>query len=329
MKLNIEYIARVEGESAVEVEISGGKLTGLKLNIWEPPRFFEGFLVGRRLEEVPDIVARICGICPVSHMATAIRAMEKALGVEPSPQLERLRRIMALSQIAASHLVHIYMLALPDFHRLNSIADMLPGQRKALERLVRMKEAVNAVTSAFGGGRALHPVSMVAAGFTAVPKRDTVGKLIEGLRGIREDAAETVKMAASLSYPDFATDTEFVCIRGEGGYAVNEGRIASTAGLDAPEDEYRELFREEQVPYSNAKRSQIRERGSLMVGALARTNLKFDDLHPVAKGLAAGVGFRPSRNPFQNTLAQAVEIAHCVSECTELLEGFSEERPWV
>ncbi|MGD8352472.1 MAG: nickel-dependent hydrogenase large subunit, partial [Nitrospirota bacterium] len=142
MKLNIEYIARVEGESAVEVEISGGKLTGLKLNIWEPPRFFEGFLVGRRLEEVPDIVARICGICPVSHMATAIRAMEKALGVEPSPQLERLRRIMALSQIAASHLVHIYMLALPDFHRLNSIADMLPGQRKALERLVRMKEAV-------------------------------------------------------------------------------------------------------------------------------------------------------------------------------------------
>ncbi len=329
MKLSIEYIARVEGESAVELEIENGKLAGLKLNIWEPPRFFEGFLVGRRLEEVPDIVARICGICPVSHMTTAIRAMGKALGIEPSPQAARLRRIMALSQIAASHLVHIYMLALPDFHRLNSIADMLPGQRNALERLMRMKEAVNAVTSAFGGGRALHPVAMVLAGFTSMPKRDTIGKLLEGLKGIREDAVETVKMAASLPYPDFATDTEFTCIKGESGYAVNEGRIASTGGLDAPEDEYREIFQEEQVPYSNAKKTQIKGRDSLMVGALARLHLKFDDLHPDAKVAASEVGFGPSRNPFENTLAQAVEIVHCVSECIELLDGLSEERPWV
>lgn len=329
MKLNIEYIARVEGESAVELEIENGKLASLKLNIWEPPRFFEGFLVGRRLEEVPDIVARICGICPVSHMTTAIRAMGKALGIETSPQAARLRRIMALSQIAASHLVHIYMLALPDFHRLNSIADMLPGQRNALERLMRMKEAVNAVTSAFGGGRALHPVAMVVAGFTSMPKRDTIGKLVEGLKGIREDAVETVKMAASLPYPDFATDTEFTCIKGESGYAVNEGRIASTGGLDAPEDEYREIFQEEQVPYSNAKKTQIKGRDSLMVGALARLHLKFDDLHPDARAAASEVGFGPSRNPFENTLAQAVEIAHCVSECIELLDGLSEERPWV
>jgi sulfhydrogenase subunit alpha len=329
MRLNIPYIARVEGESAVELELRDGKLVDLKLNIWEPPRFFEGFLVGRRLEEVPDIVARICGICPVSHMTTSIRALEKALSVAPSEQCVRLRRIMSLSQIAASHLVHVYMLALPDFHGLRSIAELLPEHRASVERMLRMKEAFNSVTSAFGGGRALHPVAMVVSGFTSVPKRSAVGELIKKLEAIKADAVETVKMAASLEYPGFQSGAEFVCIRDSEGYSFNEGRLASTGGIDAVEDDYPQIFHEEQVPYSNAKRTQVKGRGSLMVGALARLNLKFNNLHADARGIAAEVGFRPSGNPFHNTYAQAIEIAHCVSECMELLEGLPGERPWV
>ena len=330
MRINIGYIARVEGEGAVEFEIKGGKLTELKLNIWEPPRFFEGFLVGRRLEEVPDIVARICGICPVSHMTTAIRAMENALGIEPSEQAVRLRKIMSLSQIAASHLVHIYMLALPDYHRLHSIADMLPEHRAAIERLLKMKEAINNITSAFGGGRALHPVSMVVAGFTSMPKRDTIGKVLKDLEEIKQDTIETLKMVAALPYPEFNSDVEYVAIKSTGGYAVNEGRIASSGGLDITEDDYLKVFKEEQVLYSNAKRTQIKGRGSLMVGALARLNLKFDMLHPDAKKSAEELGFVPPfHNPFKNILAQAVEIVHCVNECIGLLDGLSDERPWV
>ncbi len=330
MRLNIGYIARVEGEGAVEFEMKGGKLTELKLNIWEPPRFFEGFLVGRRLEEVPDIVARICGICPVSHMTTAIRAMENALGIEPSEQAVRLRKIMSLSQIAASHLVHIYMLALPDYHRLHSIADMLSGHRAAIERLLKMKEAINNITSAFGGGRALHPVAMVVAGFTSMPKRDTIGKVLKDLEDIKDDAIETVKMAAALPYPEFTNEAEYVALSNGGGYAVNKGRILSSGGLDITEDDYLKVFEEEQVLYSNAKRTQIKGRGSLMVGALARLNLKFDMLHHDAKEAASQVGFATaSHNPFQNILAQAVEIVHCVNECIGLLDGLSDERPWV
>lgn len=128
-------------------EIKDGKLRDLKLNIWEPPRFFEGFLVGRKFDEVPDIVSRICGICPVSHMTTSICAIEKAIGFVPSPEIRKIRDVMTLSQIAASHLVHIYALALPDYHRL----DMLPGLDKEINRLLRLKEAVNNVTALFGG----------------------------------------------------------------------------------------------------------------------------------------------------------------------------------
>ena len=86
MKINVHYIARVEGEGSVKFEIRDGKLRNLRLNIWEPPRFFEGFLVGRKYDEVPDIVSRICGICPVSHMTTSINALEKAMGISPSPR---------------------------------------------------------------------------------------------------------------------------------------------------------------------------------------------------------------------------------------------------
>jgi sulfhydrogenase subunit alpha len=329
MKLKVDYISRVEGEAAVKLEINEGKLSRLTLNIWEPPRFFEGFLTGRKYDEVPDIVARICGICPVSHMTTSIRALERALGVTPAPETITMRRVMALSQIMASHLVHLYMLALPDYHGLSSIAEMLPSFGKEIKRLMRMKEAANAVTETFGG-RALHPVSMVVGGFTNPPGRDEVGGLIKLLEGIKQDALETLKMAALLPVPELANEAEYAAIQSSEDYAINQGRIATSRGVDADQDHYDEHFHEEQVPYSNAKRTTIKGRGSMMVGALARLNIKFRMLHPDAREAAAGVGFTPpSHNPFHNNLAQAIEIVHCISECIELLKGLKVERPGV
>ncbi|GAB4390457.1 MAG: nickel-dependent hydrogenase large subunit [Thermodesulfovibrionales bacterium] len=329
MKLRLPYISRVEGEAAVKIDVRGGEVVELKLNIWEPPRFFEGFLAGRKFDEVPDIVARICGICPVSHMTTAIRALEKALGVKPPAETVRMREIMALSQTAASHVVHLYMLALPDYHGLASIAGMLPRFEKEIRRLVRMKEALNGVTAAFGG-RALHPVAMVVSGFTRPPSRETVGRLIKELDAIRADALETLKMVAALPVPEFENrDAEYAALTGGGHYALNMGRITSSRGLAAGEDAYSECFVEEQVPYANAKRTTVRGRGSLMVGALSRLNLKFDALHEEARQAARSVGFQPpSDNPFHNNLAQAVETVHAIARCVELMDGLTGERPW-
>jgi coenzyme F420-reducing hydrogenase alpha subunit len=202
MKINVDYIARVEGESSVKFNIEGGKLKELKLNIWEPPRFFEGFLVGRKFNEVPDIVSRICGICPVSHITTSIRAIEKAVGFIPSLEIKNLRKIMSLSQIIASHLVHLYMLVLPDYYK----AELLYGHEEEIKRLIRLKEAVNNVTALFGG-RPLHPVAMVVGGFTKIPLRDEIGKIIKGLESIKGDAVDTVKMVSKLHYPDFRNNT--------------------------------------------------------------------------------------------------------------------------
>ncbi|HYG58089.1 MAG TPA: nickel-dependent hydrogenase large subunit, partial [Symbiobacteriaceae bacterium] len=112
--IKVDYMARVEGEAAVELEVDQGKLKSLTLDIFEPPRFFQGFLVGRKFDEVPDIVARICGICPAAHAITAIQALENAMAIHVSDQVKDLRRMLAIAQNIQSHALHIYMLALPD-----------------------------------------------------------------------------------------------------------------------------------------------------------------------------------------------------------------------
>jgi sulfhydrogenase subunit alpha len=328
MKININYLARVEGEAAVRFEIKDRRLVRFHVNIWEPPRFFEGFLVGRQYDEVPDIVARICGICPISHMTTAIRALEKALGITPPPATVALQKVMALSQLVASHLVHLYMLALPDYHDLPSSAAMMPGFQAELARFVRMKKVVNNVNAELGG-RALHPVAMTVAGFTRPPDRKTINELVRQLAGIRQDSLETLKMIAALEIPPLHNKAEYVALAADGEYAINRGRLFSDRGLDAAEDAYPDHFVEEQVVYANAKRTAVRGRGALMVGALARFNLKSNVLHPDAAEAAAQIGFAPPvHNPFHNNLAQAIEVIHGISECMEILRNLPADAPW-
>ncbi|GAI20831.1 unnamed protein product, partial [marine sediment metagenome] len=210
--ISIDYLARVEGETAIKINIKGKEPQELKLKIFEPPRFFEGFLVGRKHDEVPDIVARICGICPVSHMTTALRAIEKAVGINPSQQTKILRRLMSLSQIASSHLIHLYILAMPDYYGYPGVQEMLPEFTEELSRLMRMKKVMNDLTAAIGG-RALHPVSAVINGFTDLPSPQALKKLRQDLEKIEADAVETVRMVSELSYPKFSRKAEYVALK--------------------------------------------------------------------------------------------------------------------
>jgi len=319
--ISIDYLARVEGETAIKINIKGKEPQELKLKIFEPPRFFEGFLVGRKYDEVPDIVARICGICPVSHMTTALRAIEKAMGINPSQQTRILRRLMSLSQIVSSHLIHLYMLAVPDYYGYPGAQEMLPEFTEELSRLMRMKKVVNDLTAAVGG-RALHPVTSVVNGFTDFPSPQALEKLHQDLEKIEADAVKTVRMVSRLSFPNFFRKAEYVALKEANRYAIMQGNIASSEGLDIPEEEYEEYFEEEEVFYSMAKRAKVKARGSLMVGALARLHIKFDQLLPGVKKLAHEVGFRlPDYNPFHNNLAQALEVLYGVQECRRVLEN--------
>lgn len=247
MNVNIGYLSRVEGEAAVRFEIKDRRLRQLTVNIWEPPRFFEGFMVGRHYSEVPDIVARICGICPISHMTTAIRALEKALGILPSPATVSLQKVMALGQIVASHLVHLHMLALPDFHGMHSSAEMLPDFQAELNRFMRMKNVVNDLNAVLGG-RALHPIAMTVGGFTKAPTQRTVADLIDRLAGIKADAKEVLKMIAALEVPPLRNEAEYVSIANENEYAIHEGACSPTKAWTHPRKRIRIISRRNKYP---------------------------------------------------------------------------------
>jgi coenzyme F420-reducing hydrogenase alpha subunit len=330
--VEVDYLARVEGETAIRVTVPGREQGAVELKVFEPPRFFEGFLVGRRYDEVPDIVARICGICPVSHMTTAIRALERAMGVQPSEQTVALREVSCLSQIAASHVVHLYALVLPDYVGAQGLPEMMASRQADIARLVRMREVLNDLTTLVGGGRALHPIGTVVGGFTSVPRGEDLRVVRDRLIGLRTAADETVRLIAGLETPVLDSDREFLALKRRDGYAVNGGRLLSSAGLDHPESAYREVVEEEQVPYAMAKRARIRRRGALMVGALARFNVKHEQLAPRAQAVAHEVGFSlPDSNPFHNNLAQAIEIVHAIEECIARLGDMEPqpERPMV
>ncbi len=319
VKIEVGYLGRVEGEAALHVELNGQPF--LQLRIFEPPRFFEGFLVGRRYDEVGDIVSRICGICPVSHMTTAILAVEKAAGIEVSEQTTVLRRLFSVSQIVASHLVHLYALAMPDYYGCPSIVEMRENFTERIARFLRMKTVMNKLTGIIGG-RPLHAVTHLPGGFTSIPNPAQFGAVLEELKSIRPEAEQVVRDVADFQLPDFPAPCEHVALHGRDGYAINGGRIVSDRGLDISMDDYDAHFKEWEVPYAFTKQSATADGYIFRVGALARWNNKFERLQERTRALAGEAGLPyPCDNPFYNNLAQSLEVVDGIEQCIQVLES--------
>ena len=318
--VKVDYIARVEGEGALDIEVRDGSIQRLLLKIFEPPRFFQGFLVGRKYDEVNEIVSRICGICPVSHQVTSLMAIEDAMGVKVSKRTLKLRRLLALAQWIQSHTLHVYMLAAPDFLGAESVVELASTHPDAVKRALMLKRLGNDLTAAVGG-REVHPVTPVVGGFTSLPNRNTMLELRKRLVDAMDDAMATATLVSTFPVPDFSWDAEHVAMRGEGEYPVNHGRLVSNKGLNITPQEYRTFIKEKQVAHSNALHSYVYGRGSFMVGPLPRLNLNLDNLGDAAKHAmkCTGVDF-PSRNPFHSAAARAVEIVQAVDDCIHLID---------
>jgi len=308
-------LSRVEGEGALRVRVVDGRAEIVEFNIYEPPRFFEKFLVGRPLAEVPDLVARICGICPVAYQLTACRALEKALVVEPDPAVAPLRRLLYCGEWIQSHALHVHLLHLPDFLGYESGFAMAADHPALVEAGFRMKALGNRVMEVVGG-RAVHPVNVAVGGFHRWPEAAAVRGLVPDLERGLGDALELVSRVADLPFPTLAPEAEEVALAHPDEYPILEGRIASSAGLVADVDDFRAHFAERQVPWSTALHC-LREPGGTpyRVGALARVNLCRDRRPPRAARAAAAAGLgRPERNPFRSIVARAVEIAAACEE---------------
>jgi len=238
--ITVQALARVEGEGGLTIRMCDGQVDGVELRIYEPPRFYEGFLRGRSAMEVPDITARICGICPVAYQMSSVHAVEKIFGVTMPPELRALRRLLYCGEWIESHVLHIYMLHAPDFLGFESavaMAQASPELATVVRRALRLKKAGNSIVNLVGG-REVHPINVRVGGFYRLPHRNQLQGLVEELKWARDAALETVRWSAKLPFPDFADDYEFVALRHAAEYPMNEGRIVSSLGLGDDQDKY-------------------------------------------------------------------------------------------
>ena len=328
--IKVDHLARVEGEGALRVEIRGDRVTDVKLKIFEPPRFFEALLRGRRFAEAPDITARICGICPVAYQMSAVHAMEDACGVRVEGPLRALRRLIYCGEWIESHALHVYLLHAPDFLGFADGVSMAKKHPGILERGLELKKIGNELVTLLGG-REIHPINVRLGGFYRVPTPQELAPMAERLDWACEAAEETVRWVSGFDCPDFDRDYELVALGHPGEYPLNEGRILSSAGLDITAQEYDDHFVEEQVPHSTALHSRLRERGPYLVGPLARYSLNFDRLSPRVREAARKAGLASvCRNPFQSIIIRSLEILHACEEALRIIREYERpERPYM
>ena len=325
--VRVPVLARVEGEGGLHIRVKDGKVAQVKLDIFEPPRFFEALLRGREYADAPDFTARICGICPVAYQMSAVHAIERAFGITPAPQVRALRRLLYCGEWIESHALHVYMLHAPDFLGYESGLHLAKDHPDIVSRGLRLKKIGNALVTCVGG-REIHPISAKVGGFWRMPARTEMLRLVEDLKWALDAALETVRWVADFEFPDFERDYEFVALRHPDEYALCEGRIVSSAGIDIEAADYERTFIEQHVHHSNALHSHIIGRSGYFVGPLARYSLNADRLSPIAKQAAAEAGLGPEcRNPFRSIVVRAVELVWAVDEALRVIASYEPCEP--
>ena len=323
--IRTDYLARVEGEGGMRVRMRGAKVVDVQLKIYEPPRFFEAFLRGRQFTEAPDITARICGICPVAYQMASCLAMESLCEVEVSGQLRALRRLLYCGEWIESHTLHIFMLHAPDFLGVPSAVELAKINPELVEMALRLKKIGNEVMRVVGG-REVHPINVKVGGWYKTPSRAQLDAIVPDLEWAKASAIATVGVVAGLDFPELEQDYEFVALDADGEYPIDRGaRLISNRGLDIPISEFYDHVVEEHVEHSNALHARLRERGSYLVGPLARYALHRGLLSPDALAVADEVGLEPIvHNPFRSIIVRAVELVHACDEALRLIAAYEE-----
>lgn len=232
VNINVEYLTRVEGHGNIVINVKDGKLDTCRLDIVEAPRFFEGMLRGRSIFEAQHITSRICGICACGHTLASIQAAEDALGITPTEQTIKLRKLLLHLEMLDSHILHIYLLVAPDLLGVKSFVPLVSSHNEVVRRALRMKKTCNDLCDILVG-RHVHPISAIAGGFTKLPRPKDLDAMLDMLKGMRSDTDATVELVASLKLPEFERDTEYVAlVNDDGEYPLLMGDIGSTDGVE-------------------------------------------------------------------------------------------------
>jgi len=307
MKIQINHIGKMEGHADFVAEILKGDVQSAKIITTEGARLIEGILIGRHFSEAPIITSRICGICPVVHKLSSLKAIEKAFNIRPSQQTIKLRRLINLAQIIHSHALHLFFLSLPDFLNIENNLNLVKKYPKETQLAINTRQWALRMIEVIGG-RAVHPIACEVGGFKVWPRISELKNLTDQYETVLKNALGLVNFVISIRYPKFSRPTTFVSLTNPKEYALYDGDIKILAPTGQVRiikaEKYTQNIKEIEEPYRAAKSATLAGE-PFMVGALARINNNGEQLNPLAKGLLKGMRWRlPQYNTFENISAQ-------------------------
>lgn len=328
-KLHLEHICRVEGHGNLLVEMDKKEINNVEMQIVEGARFFEGFVVGRKYNEAINIMSRICAICSASHQLSAVEALERSVSIEPSEQVEDFRVLLDHGENTQSHILHVGMLALPDFLGFDGAIQMVPKFPNEVKLVLRMKRIANDL-QALIGGREIHPVNIKPGGFGKYPTTNQLEAMKEKLEEFKKGTQVIADLYAGLEMPEFQNKSEQVVVYDGKTYPFLKGEMKCLlSGKTIKAEDYKKDFIKEEVRgYSTAKFSTINNGEIYYVSPLARVNINKKFLTDDAKALIKQFGLKlPDHNPFNNNLARVIELMHCADEAIAIIDKYVEKPP--
>jgi sulfhydrogenase subunit alpha len=322
-------LTKVEGSATLDISVKQGKVEKCRFGITEYKRFYTQAMRGKPYRSLPQLLARICGTCSNAHLLCSIEACEHALGIVPSPQTQLLKKLTMYGLNIRDHALHLYLFALPDMYGKDSFLsfdEKDPEQHEILHDAFAIKAAGNYL-SIIVAGRSVHALHPTIGGFAHVPTQGEATEAIKKLKEVRPAVLRTIDRFFNSTFR-FDRKTHFMALVANP-FSFLEGAVISDNGLNVSEAELRNHLEHVVIPYSHAS-GYMFDGETYMVGALARINLAKGSLHEATKRDAAQALARfPSTNIYDNNLAQAIEILHCVDHAIDILEqeSFAVEAP--
>ena len=326
INISLHHVTRVEGHGNIYVNVKDGTIKKCEWNVSEAPRFFEAMVVGREWNELHHITSRICGICSIGHTLASLKATEAAMNIPINKQDLMLRKLALHGENIQSHVLHIGYLVLPDLMDVGSVIPLASSNPEEVKTVIRLHRLANDMSDMICG-RTTHPQRLIPGGFAKIPTQKELVDLRKRLKDSIPDLQAVANLLRNLApeFPEFERETEFIALTNPNEYALYDGELGSTESKSAPVSEYLSFTNEYIVPTSTAKRTK-HVRDSYMVGALARLNINYDKLSPMAKEVAEMFDLKPvCHNPFMNSIAQLVEVVHGVEDSIKLINELEAE----
>ena len=312
-KVIIDPLTRVEGHGRIELILKDGRLDDVRVRMLESPRLFEKIVVGRKYDEVADLVCRICAICSAVHKLTSLEALEQALGIEVPPLAKAVRELLLLGGHLQSHALHLFCLILPDFSGAVSIVELLKKGNPLAAAGLELKAFGNQIQE-LAGGRVIHPVNPVVGGVIYRPQRQLLQGLAANLEAWqRKWPALAGDFISSARFPVAKTVRATPLATGQTErFSLCGNSLWTDKGQAFPASDYRQILQELPDDGSYAK-SSCGDAGPFIVGALARARLA------TARGCAQ-VSLPTTNDIYANNIAQVNEVGWALEQARKLTE---------